>query len=237
MKAIYTEDSYLRHFEARVERTESGQVMLNQTAFYPRSGGQPSDKGFISCRGGKYMVSGAELQEGEIWHTVDREGLQQGDQVCGRIDWERRYTFMRSHTACHILSAVIFQKTGAMITGNQIDLSKSRVDFSLENFDRDKMAEYVAAVNRIIQEDRKVITRTLPREEALAIPDLVRLAVGMPERVEVRIVEVEGIDIQACGGTHVRRTGEISGIRMIKAENKGKSNRRVYFQLAEGDEP
>jgi len=172
------------------------------------------------------------VQEGDdAVHVMDREGLFPGDAVVGKIDWDRRYRFMRSHSACHILSAVIFQETGALITGNQIDVLRSRVDFSLQSFDKGKMAEYVEKANLIIKEDRPIKTQLIARDQAIEMPDLVRLAMQVPDREEIRVVEIEGVDRQACGGTHVRRTGEILGIRMIKAENKGKSNRRVYFSL------
>ena len=107
------------------------------------------------------------------------------------------------------------------------------MDFSLESFDKAKMSEYVEEANRLMGENRPVKIRVLPRDEALTIPDLVRLAMEVPDRDEIRVVEIEGIDAQACGGTHVRSTGEIGRIKMIKAENKGKSNRRVYFALEE----
>jgi misacylated tRNA(Ala) deacylase len=141
---------------------------------------------------------------------------------------------MRSHTACHILSAVIFQATGAKITGNQIDLTRSRIDFSLESFDKTKLAEYVNHANEIIKEDHRVETALLPKAEALSIPDLFRLSVELPDREEIRVVRVEGVDAQACGGTHVRSTAEVGGIKLIKAENKGRANRRIYFELMDG---
>ena len=132
-----------------------------------------------------------------------------------------------------LLSSIIFNATGAKITGNQIDSAKSRVDFSLETFDKSRIATYVDEANHIISENHAVKTSLLPRAEAMAIPDLVRLAMDVPDREQIRVVEVEGVDRQACGGTHVRNTGEIRGIKLVKAENKGKSNRRVYFELAD----
>jgi misacylated tRNA(Ala) deacylase len=236
MRGLYITDSYLKSFEATVEATTDGKfVVLDRTAFYPNSGGQPHDTGILVRDGEEYPVVYASLFGGKISHEVGRSGLVAGDKVAGSIDWDRRYRFMRSHTACHLLSAVIFKETGAMITGNQIGEERSRVDFSLEEFDRSRLAEHVDQVNEIIKEDRAVKTAVLPREEAMKIPDLVRLAKDVHDREEIRIVEVEGIDLQACGGTHVRRTGEIGGIKMLKAENKGKSNRRVYFGVVEGD--
>ncbi len=231
MNAIYLEDSYLRSFDAVVAAAEGDRIILDKTAFYPASGGQPSDLGSLHRSGEEFKILDVSATGEGIVHIVNKAGLKDGDRVSAVLDWERRYRFMRSHTACHILSSVIFQETGAKITGNQIDLLRSRVDFSLESFDKARMAEYVEKANRLIKEDRAVKIRLLPRDEALAIPDLVRLAMEVPDRDVIRIVEIEGIDTQACGGTHVNSTGEIEGIKMIKAENKGKSNRRVYFSL------
>jgi misacylated tRNA(Ala) deacylase len=231
MKEIYIEDSYLWAFDALVEEVFGERAILDKTAFYPQSGGQPSDLGTLSRGGELFQVVGAEMGAHGVVHLLDRPGLSPGDAVSGRIDGDRRYRFMRSHTACHILSAVIFQETGAKITGNQIDQNRSRVDFNLENFDKAKMSEYVEKANLMAGENRPVKTRIIPRSEALAIPDLIRLAVEVPDREMIRVVEIEGIDMQACGGTHVRNSGEIGKIKMTKAENKGKSNRRVYFSL------
>ena len=231
MKPIYIEDSYIKSFDTLVSAVEGDGVNLEATAFYPLSGGQPSDLGSLFRDREEFKVLRVEFP-GPL-HILDKPGLAVGDKVSGRIDWERRYRFMRSHTACHILSSIIFNATGAKITGNQIDSAKSRVDFSLETFDKSRIATYVDEANRIISEDHAVKTSLLPRAEAMAIPDLVRLAMDVPDREQIRVVEVEGVDKQACGGTHVRNTGEIRGIKLVKAENKGKSNRRVYFELAD----
>lgn len=220
----------MQSFEATVVSASRNRITLDRTAFYPRSGGQPDDLGSLFRGDEEFKVEQVEA-EGEIIHVLDRDGLVPGEAVSGKIDWERRYRFMRCHSACHVLSAVIFQETGAKITGNQIDAARSRVDFSLESFDKARMSEYVEKANRIIREDRPVTTRILPRSEALEIPDLVRLAMEVPDREEIRVVEIEGVDRQGCGGTHVERTGEIGKIKILKAENKGKSNRRVYFTL------
>jgi misacylated tRNA(Ala) deacylase len=231
MKSIHIEDSYIRSFDTTVADVKGDGVILEETAFYPQSGGQPSDLGSLFRDEDEFCVLRVE-PSGPI-HIMDRTGLAPGDRVSGRIDWDRRYRFMRSHTACHILSSVIFDKTGARITGNQIDIARSRVDFSLEAFDKSKIAEYVDQANQLISEDHAVRISLLPRAEAMAIPDLVRLAMDVPDREEIRVVEIEGVDRQACGGTHVGRTGEIKGIKLVKAENKGKANRRVYFELTE----
>ena len=231
MNEIYLDDSYLWSFSARVEQALDNRVVLDKTAFYPLSGGQPSDTGVLDQGGEIFQVVAAERAEEGIVHILDQPGLKVGDLVSGKIDGDRRYRFMRSHTACHILSAVIFRETGAKITGNQIEQSRSRVDFSLESFDKARMTEHVEKANLIVAERRPVSTRILSREEALAIPDLLRLAMAVPDRDMIRVVEIEGIDRQACGGTHVKNTREVGRIKMIKAENKGKANRRVYFSL------
>ena len=232
MKTLYLEDGYLQEFDATVVRANSDGIILDRTAFYPHSGGQPSDTGFLHKDEQKFNV--LRVESPGPAHIVDRMGLCEGDSVHGVIDWERRYRLMRSHTACHILSAAIFQETGAKITGNQIDLTRSRIDFSLELFDKTKMSEYVDHANEIIKNDYRVETAILPKAEALSIPDLVRLAMELPDREEIRVVRVKGVDTQACGGTHVRSTIEVGGIKLIKAENKGKANRRVYFELVDG---
>jgi len=234
MEAIYLDDSYRREFSAKVESLQGDGIVLSETAFYPQSGGQPSDLGSLSHEGITYKVVNVIVQDSKILHSVDGPGLSPGDQVLGAIEWDRRYRFMRSHTACHILSAIIFQETGARITGNQIDLARSRVDFSLEKFDKARMNDYLDRANEVIARNVPVRTCILPRSEAMAIPDLVRLAKEVPDREMIRIVEIDGIDIQACGGTHVHSTGEVGEIKMAKAENKGKSNRRVYFEILDG---
>lgn len=231
MNEIYLDDGYLKEFDATVLSSSENGVIFDKTAFYPQSGGQPSDSGTILRGNESFNMCRAEQRNGQILHIMDRTGLMPGDHIRATLDWDRRYQLMRSHTACHILSAVILKETGAKITGNQIDMLKSRVDFSLDSFDRAKMDDYVKKANSIVAECHPVITKILPKTEALAIPDLMRLSMEVPDRDEIRIVDIKGIDLQACGGTHVKNTSEIGKIRIIKSENKGKSNRRVYFSL------
>ena len=208
MKPIYIEDSYTRSFKTTVADVKGDGVILEETAFYPQSGGQPSDLGSLFRDEDEFCVLRVE-PSGPI-HILDRTGLAPGDRVSGRIDWDRRYRFMRSHTACHILSSVIFDKTGAKITGNQIDIARSRVDFSLEAFDKSKIAEYVDQANQLISEDHAVRTSLLPRAEAMTIPDLVRLAMDVPDREEIRVVEIEGVDLALR--SRIAKDSEIAGI-------------------------
>jgi len=231
-KALYLEDSYLCEFDATVKEANGRFIVLDQTAFYPDSGGQPHDTGKLTCNGQEYKVVFVKKISGEISHEVDKEGLNVGDKVHGILDWERRHILMRAHTASHVLAAVLYNETGAKITGNQLGLEKSRVDFNLEKFDREKLAEYFAKANEILKRDLGVKAEFMPREEAMRLPAIVKLASVLPPAIkELRIVSIGDIDKQADGGTHVRNTSEVGEIEMISAENKGKNNRRVYFRL------
>ena len=228
MIPMYMKDCYLKEFDTHVKAVEGEYVELEDTIFYPRSGGQPCDHGTIN----DVAVEEVVKRDGRILHKVNGT-FGVGETVHCKIDWERRYTFMRYHTAAHILSAVIHKETGALITGNQISLDKTRIDFNLPEFDKAKIAEWEKRANEIISEGHEVKTSVLPREEAFKIPDLVKLKKLLPESIkDIRIVEIVGVDIQACGGTHVKNTKEIGGIKIIKTENKGKNNRRIYFSLA-----
>ncbi len=232
-KLLYLDDSYLREFEAVVVALDGANVFLDQTAFYPESGGQPHDAGAMTGIAGSKVFQVADVRKisGDIAHIVG-QGLNPGDRVIGMIDWERRYKLMRMHTAAHILSAVFHQNANALITGNQLGLDSSRIDFSLENFDREKISSYFQEANDVVAKDLKVKVGYMARGEAEKDQSLFKLAKELPASIrELRIVEVVGFDRQADGGTHVKQTSEVGRIKFLKAENKGKSNRRVYFQL------
>lgn len=229
---IYLLDSYIREFESVVLSVCGNKIFLDRTAFYPESGGQPCDRGFILRDKEEFPVVFVNKISSTISHEVSVEGLHEGDRVTGKIDWSRRYLFMRYHTACHILSGVINKETGAQITGNQIDSDKTRIDFSLENFNKEEIKKYEDKVNNLIKQSLPVSVKFLSREKALEIPSVVKLRMQLPEEIkEVRIIEIEGFDQQACGGTHVKNTSEINQIEIIKAENKGKANRRIHFKI------
>jgi len=234
-EALYMNDCYLKEFEATVKSVANGKyIVLDKTAFYPKSGGQLYDTGFMMRQSDSKQFTVVYVGKfgGEISHEVAEEGLKEGDKIIGKINWDRRYKLMRMHTAAHIISAIFHQEAGALITGNQLDLEKSRIDFSLENFDREKIDEYIRKANEIIEDDLPIKIYTIPKTEAISDPSLFKLAKGLPEGIkEMRIVEIEGFDKQADGGTHVKSTKEIGKIGFLKAENKGKSNRRVYFTL------
>jgi misacylated tRNA(Ala) deacylase len=233
METLYLNDCYIKEFEATVERvTDNKFVVLDKTAFYPNSGGQPHDTGVLIKDNLDYPVVYAGKFGDVISHEVSRSGLSSGDAVRGIIDWDRRYLFMKSHTACHILSAVIHNETGAQISGNQLGEDKTRVDFSLNDFDREQIKSYEAKVNEIINKKLPVTINIMSNEEAYTIPSVVKLKNAFPpESQEIRVISIPGVDQQACGGTHVANTGEIPNIEIFKAENKGKNNRRIYFRF------
>lgn len=172
--------------------------------------------------------------EGNISHELTATGLKAGDRVKGIVDWDRRYMFMQHHTACHILSAIIHNETGAKISGNQLGEQKTRVDFNLEDFDREQIKSYEAKVNEIIDRKIPVSITIMSKEEALRIPSVVKLKDAFPPEIEdIRVISIPDVDTQACGGTHIANTGDIPHIEIIKAENKGKNNRRIYFRLTD----
>lgn len=234
-KALYLDDSYLKEFEATIESVKDGKfVVLDQTAFYPNSGGQPHDEGVIEKDGEKFKVVFVGKFSGSISHEVDNPGLKEDDKVHCVIDWDRRYKLMKMHTSAHIVSTLVHNETGALITGNQLGIDRTRIDFSLENFDREKMFEYIKHANEVIKKNLEVKSYYLPREEAMKIPSIVKLANVLPPNIDtLRIVEIGEFDTQADGGTHVKNTSEIGELEILKIDNKGKNNRRLYYKLRE----
>ena len=231
--ALYMDNMYLKEFEATVESVKDDKyIVLDKTAFYPVSGGVAFDTGVLIKDGEEFPVVYVGKFDGIISHEVSKTGLKEGDKVKGKIDWDRRYKLMRLHTTAHILAAIMHNKAGALITGNQIEINKARMDFSLEEFDRNKIDEYVALANTLVRKGAAVKVGYMKKEEALKIPDMVKLANKMPPDVEtLRTVEIIGIDKQADGGCHVNDIKEIGKIELVKVENKGKSNRRLYFMV------
>jgi Ser-tRNA(Ala) deacylase AlaX len=218
---------YMSEFDAKVEEVTDTSVVLDQTAFSPRGGGLVSDTGTL---GGVSVVEVTKVGD-VIAHLLESSPkFVAGDTVRGVLDWGRRHRVMRMHTSAHMLSAVVNSETGALITGNQIGPDESRVDFSLELFDKDKMAEYVSRVNEAAARGLEVKTFFLRREEAMKLPGLVKLANASPPSLEVlRIVQIGDVDTQADGGVHVRNTSEIGKVIGLRTENKGKNNRRLHF--------
>jgi len=234
-KAAYMDDSWAKECASKVLSVSDGRhIVLDQTIFYPDSGGVQCDAGKLVRKGdGKeFKVTYVKKISGEISHEVESEGLFSGDDVTCILDWDRRYLLMRYHTAAHVLSGYFAKDAGALITGNQLTVEKGRIHFSLDNFDRDMLESMIKKSNELIEKDLPVEVYYLPREVALKDPNMVKLAGAMPPSVkDLRIVDIKGFDYQADGGCHVRSLKEIGEIVFLKAENKGKSNRRMYFKL------
>lgn len=229
-KKLFWEDAYVTEFDAVITSVNENQVALNQTAFNPRGGGLVGDTGTL---GGVKVLDTIKGDADSIFHVLESATVLAVDKpIHCVLDWGRRHKIMRMHTSAHLLSAIFHKETGALITGNQIEPDKSRIDFSLDDFDRDKMLTYCAQANEAIAKNPPVKTYFMNRDEALKIPGITKLASVMPPDVkDLRIVEIEGYDLQADGGVHVRSLGEIGKIEPIKFENKGRSNRRLYFTI------
>lgn len=229
---LYLKDCYLKEFEATIKNVSGNKIELDKTAFYAEAGGQPTDRGKIIANNQEYSVVFVKKDQGTIWHELDKEGLKAGDKIKGVVDWQRRHLMMRYHTASHVFSGVIYGKTGSIVTGNQIAEDKTRIDFNLENFDKEKVKEYADEANKIIAEHHPVEIVFMPREEAVKIPTVTKLAMGLPPSIqEIRIIDIKGFEKEACGGTHLKNTSEIGRIEVLSTENKGKDNRRIYFKL------
>jgi len=233
VNALYMDNSYLRSWKAKVIGVKDGKfITLDQTAFYPKGGGQPWDEGFIIKDNDKFNIVYVGKFSGEISHEVDKEGLKEGDEVSCELNWERRYTYMRYHTASHLISKILYNKANAKITGNQIEMEKTRMDFSMVDYSPEKLKAYVDEANEIIGQNLPITTEYMTREEVLGKEELARLAVGLPANIkEFRIVNIGDFDKQVDGGTHVNQLKEIGTIEILKTVNKGKNNRRMYFIL------
>lgn len=231
-KLLYMDDSYLREFDATVTRVGDNGIVLDRTAFCPKGGGLPGDIGSMIKDSESYIVDDSTKEGDEVVHRVAKVGLKVGDGVRGTLDWGRRYAMMRMHTGMHALASTFNKKAGALITGNQVNADRSRLDLNIERFDRELIEEAIAETNRELAKNAKVKVYYLPRAEALGMPGIVKLAEAAPPDVErLRIVEIEGLDVQADGGPHVVNTLEVGELVLAKVENKGKSNRRIYFTL------
>ena len=229
-------DSYLKEFSAKVVDIKENAIVLDQTAFYPWGGGLDSDIGIIIKGDREYNVLEVkkDKETGDILHYLnDVKGLNIGDNVVGRIDWDRRYKLMKLHTAAHIIAAILYNKYNVLITGGHITPEYARDDFSIDKDNwREIINETIEEANNIVREAREVKVYFLPREEAMKIPGIIKLASKLPPIVkELRIVEIEGIDIQADGGPHVKNTREVGKIRLLKAENRGKNKKRIYYTV------
>jgi misacylated tRNA(Ala) deacylase len=231
---LYLDDPYLREVLADVLESASGACTLSRTVFHPGGGGQPHDRGTMAVAGEELSLT--EVREddaGRIWHVVGRD-LAAGTRVRAALDWPYRHALMRHHALMHIVNTVARVRFGGVITGAQIGAERSRIDFRFEAFTRDDLQDFEDRVNAVVTQALAVTSTSVTEEEFRARPELVRTLNVKPPVVDgrVRVVEIAGFDAQACGGTHVHTTREIGRVKLVKLDNKGRDNKRLYWELA-----
>ena len=232
---LYHQDGYVREFDATVVESSPKGVVLDRTAFYPGGGGQPPDAGVLLAGDTEYRVRKVSSSRGAIVHDVGVETPEAGTEVQGVLDWERRYQLMRTHTALHILSGIVWRDYEAKVTGGDMKPLSARMDFELESMSAEFSEEVEELVNKEVEAGRPVETKTLPREEAFKIPDLIRTKINLlPDFIQhVRTVDIVGLDLQADGGIHVANTKEVGRVRVVGHESKGRINKRLRIEVEE----
>jgi misacylated tRNA(Ala) deacylase len=232
---LYLRDAYLITFDANVTEVDEGarRVALDRTAFYPTGGGQPHDTGQLA---GLPVVE-VRKEGSSVWHSVDGVDTLPavGDHVHGSVDWERRHGLMRTHSALHVLCGVIWNEWRVPVTGGNMEPLSARMDFEFDPLPEGFGPRVEELVNAELAEDRAIEVSFLPRSVAVEDEDLIRTKVSLiPESVpEIRVVDIVGLDKQADGGTHVRTTGEVGRIRVVKTESKGKGNKRIRLEVVD----
>jgi misacylated tRNA(Ala) deacylase len=231
---LYHHDSYLKEFEAVVIDAAENSVELDRTAFYPGGGGQPHDVGVVVAGGLDYPVTRVGSSGGRIMHQIDGPIPRAGTPITGKVDWERRYELMRTHTALHILCGVVWRDYRALVTGGDMRPGEARMDFELEQMSAQFAQEIEERINQEVTAAREILVNKVTREEAEEIPDLIRTKINLlpPGIREVRTIDISGLDLQADGGTHVANTLEVGEIRVTGHESKGRTNKRLRIALA-----
>ena len=230
---IAAQDAYVTEANATVVEVTDDGVVLDRTVFYPRGGGQPGDTGVIAWGDGSVTVLDTYKRSGLVIHVVEGDPPAPGVEVMARIDWERRHTLMRTHTALHVLTAVVYRDFAAKVTGGNMEPGRARMDFELESISVEFGEEVERRLNSALEQEHDVTVQFLPRAEALADPELIRTKVNLiPESVDpIRVIQIGDIDRQADGGTHVANTREVGWVRVVKTESKGKANKRMRIEL------
>ncbi len=230
---LFLADAYMREFSALVTDVVQNGVVLDRTAFYAGGGGQPWDTGMLTAGGQEYQVTKVGRSEGQIVHQIQGPLPPVGAQVNGRIDWDRRYLLMRTHTALHILCGVIWRDFGAQVTGGDMQPGSARMDFELEQMSAEFAQMVEEGINAEVAAARDIAVGSLTREEADLAPDLIRTKINLlPAGIrQVRTIDVTGLDLQADGGTHVANTEEVGKIKVVGHESKGRINKRLRIVL------
>lgn len=234
---IYAVDSYARTMGAEIVRTDvdDNRVLLDQTVFYPGGGGQPHDVGHLAVGEDRLDVARVTADADGVWHWLDGSLPSVGTAVEGAIDWDRRFSLMRTHTAMHALCGVVWNRFQSPVTGGNMQPGAGRLDFDLPDWTADQIPIIEAELNAELDRQRNVEVSFLPRNAADEDPSLIRTKVNLlPQGIqEVRVIDIVGLDRQADGGTHVSDTGQVGRITIPKAENKGRGFRRIRIQLNE----
>jgi misacylated tRNA(Ala) deacylase len=232
---LFHNDGYLREFQATVTEAVDQGVVLDRTAFYVGGGGQPYDTGVLLAEGQEHPVTRVGRSSGKVVHQIGGPLPRVGARVTGRLDWDRRYLLMRTHTALHILCGVVWRDYGAKVTGGDMQPGEARMDFELDQMSARFAQEVEEKVNAEVAAARQVLVGVLTREEAERVPDLIRTKINLlpPGIQEVRTVDITGLDLQADGGTHVANTREVGAIKVVGHESKGRSNKRLRIALVE----
>ncbi len=232
---LYWNDAYLKEFEAKLTEIAQNTVVLDRSAFYPTGGGQPNDTGTLYIGNDAYTVLDVKKEGDKIIHVLAKQPMSNaGDGVKGIIDWQRRYAHMRYHTAVHVIDGIIEKDYGGMATGGQIYETRARVDFDLPSLNADTALAIIAKAQTVINEGHRISARVIKREEALKIPNLARTEPGkelIKSLPEVRVLDIEGFDVQSDGGTHVANTKEVGTIQLKKVESKGTHRKRMEILL------
>jgi misacylated tRNA(Ala) deacylase len=236
IEEIAARDAYLPRAEGNVVEVLGEGLILSRTAFYARGGGQPGDTGMIRWDGGGARVTDTVRHQGRILHVLDEGGARPdpGVEVEGTIDWDRRYLLMRTHTALHALSGVIWRDFAAKVTGGNMEPGTARMDFELDTMSVEFGHEVERTLNQELVKGYPAEIVFMAREMALLDPDLIRTKVNLiPEYVkEIRVIDIVGLDRQADGGTHVHSTVEVGLVKVVGTESKGKANKRMRIELA-----
>lgn len=235
---LFQDESYLKEFEATITELVEGGAILDRSAFYIGGGGQPCDTGVLIHDGDEHIVTKVGRQEGKIVHQIPdlaSTSLASGQLVTGRIDWDQRLLLMRTHTALHILCGVVWRDYGAKVTGGDMRPGEARMDFELEQMTAQFAEEIEERINTEVAIARDVFVSKISREEADRTPDLIRTKINLlPTNIrEVRTIDIQGLDIQADGGTHVANTQEVGTIKVVGHESKGRINKRLRIALAD----
>ena len=229
-------DAYLKETDATVVDVQPDGIVLDRTVFYARGGGQPGDTGTISWDGGQVAVTDTFKRSGTHFHQFEGDAPEPGTAVRAAIDWDRRYTLMRTHTALHVLSAIIFGDFDAKVTGGNMEPGTARMDFELESISVEFGKAVEESLNAALAEGHDVTVQFVSRSDALEDPFLIRTKVNLiPDFIDpIRVIDISPLDRQADGGTHVNNTREVGRVEVVKTESKGKGNKRIRIALVEG---